>query len=68
MPFAPEAGEIVCLANMVGCELQDRFSALVPEFLGSFDAAVDLLDRRLDVATGNREPGQKSSASDNSFV
>ena len=47
----PEIVEGGGVTQVVGTELQDRFAGgLKPEFLASLDPAVDLLDRRFDMA------------------
>lgn len=46
----PELGEVGGFTQVVGGELEQRFGALVPKLLGPLDPAVDMLDRRLDVA------------------
>ena len=41
----PKASQAVGFAEVIGYQLQQRFSALIPELFAAFDAAVDLLDR-----------------------
>ena len=59
----PKAVEVRGFAQVVRHESEQRLGTLVPEFLGSFHTAVDLLDRRLNVAGGSN-----STATDNGLM
>src|SRR5208283_2661931 len=55
-PLPPKGGEGFGLAQVVGCQLEERLGATFgPELLASFDATVDLFDRRFDMTAGNRQ-------------
>ena len=53
--IGPEPVQVAGFTQRVGCELQEGLGALVPKLLAPFHAAVDLLDGRLDVTTGDRQ-------------
>lgn len=51
----PVVCERISFTQAIGAELELGFRSLVPEFLRSLHAAVDLFDRRLDLCGGNRQ-------------
>ena len=55
-PFPPEGGERVGFAEVIGRQLQEGFGTTFgPELFRSFHPTIDLLDRRFDVAAGDRQ-------------
>ena len=51
----PEFVDDLGLAQPVGDQVQHGFNPLIPEFLGPFDPAVELFNRRLDRAARERQ-------------